>query len=93
MTRAGVAPSPVAFDPFSPRIVSQAALTEGHVYFGACDGKLYALDRRKGTLSWSYDLGLPVVGSPALSGNTLYVTDWDADLYAFTSVAARRSKR
>ena len=77
----------------APRIVSQALVTESTVFFGGCDGKFYALDRRKGTLLWSYDLGLPVTGSPAISGNTLYVSDWDGNVYSFTSMAVKKGKK
>ncbi len=77
----------------SGRIVSQALVTDACVFFGGCDGRFYALDRRKGTLLWSYDLGLPVTGSPALSGNTLYVSDWDGNVYSFTSLAVKKGKK
>ncbi|MCZ6632438.1 MAG: PQQ-binding-like beta-propeller repeat protein [bacterium] len=53
------------------------------VYFGGEDGYLYALDARDGHCLWRYDIGLPIQSSPIFSGNTLFVTDYDGNLYAF----------
>jgi len=74
------------------RISSQAVVSDRYVFVAAADGRLYVLDRRKGTLEWSYDLGIPVLASPALSGNSLYLADWDGNLYRFVSLVARKSR-
>ena len=38
-------------------INSSPAIASGVVFFGAHDGKLYALDARSGAEIWSYDIG------------------------------------
>lgn len=56
------------------------------------DGRVYALEHREGTLKWSYDVGLPIAASPAVSGNTLVVADWDGNLYTFVSLVERKER-
>lgn len=55
------------------------------IYFGGEDGVLYALDVKTGRLLWRYDPGLPIKCSPITSGNALFVSDYDGNLYAFVS--------
>ena len=55
------------------------------VYFGGENGYLYALDVKTGRLLWKYAVGLPVKSSPIVSGNALFVSDYDGNLYAFVS--------
>jgi hypothetical protein len=74
------------------RISSQAVVSDRFVFFAGADGRLYALDRRKGVLEWTYAIGVPVVASPALSGNTLYLADCDGNLYSFVSLVVKKSR-
>jgi hypothetical protein len=74
------------------RISSQAVVSDRFVFVAAADGRVYVLDRRKGILEWSYGIGAPVVASPALSGNTLYVADWDGNLYRFVSLSVKKPR-
>jgi outer membrane protein assembly factor BamB len=53
------------------------------VYLGRDDGDLVAIDRRSGAPVWCFSVGLPVKGSPVVSGNTLFVCDFDGNLHAF----------
>ena len=87
-TGGSVSPLSAAPDPTSGRISSGAIIAGRTVFLGAADGSVYALDRRKGTLKWRYDIGVPITASPAVSGNTLYVADWDGNLYTFVSLVA-----
>jgi outer membrane protein assembly factor BamB len=64
----------------TPAIAGGAA-----VYFGADDGRLYALNPATGAELWRYELGVPVRSSPAIAGNMLFVTAEDGSLYAFVS--------
>ena len=72
------------------RISSGAVVSDRTVFFGAADGGIYALERRRGTLTWHYNVGLPVLASLALSGNTLYVADWAGNLYTFVSLVEEK---
>jgi len=53
------------------------------VYVGSDDGHLYALALEDGELLWKHNLGVPLKGSPVLSGNALFICDWDGNLYCF----------
>jgi len=81
----------VAFGvPSTGRISSQAVVSDRFVFFAGADGRLYVLDRRKGSLEWTYAVGVPVVASCALSGNTLHLADWDGNLYRFVSLVSKK---
>lgn len=55
------------------------------IYIGASDGAFSALDRKTGKLLWKHNTGAPILGSVALSGNTLFGVDFSGNVYAFTS--------
>jgi outer membrane protein assembly factor BamB len=64
--------------------------TEGNLYVGASDNKLYALGP-SGTARWSYETGNTIDASAALtSGGTLYVASADSTLYAMNTTGAVR---
>jgi outer membrane protein assembly factor BamB len=59
--------------------------TDGSVYFGSPDLRVYAFDSGGG-LRWSHLAGLAVYGSPALdSGGRVYVGSCDNRLYTLES--------
>ena len=60
-------------------------MANGLVYFGAYDGVMYALDQATGRKVWSYRIGPPIVGTPALTTNALFVGTLDGRIHAFTS--------
>ena len=58
------------------------------LYIGTAEGELVALDRRTGVRLWHFELlgeesDRAIYGTPALSGNTLYVGGYDGFLYVF----------
>lgn len=58
------------------------------LYIGTEEGQLVALDKRTGERLWLFDLfgeekDRAIYGSPALSGDTLYVSGYDGLLYVF----------
>ena len=57
---------------------------ERTVYAGSGDGVLYALDGETGREVWRYDLGVPTLSSPALSGTGLWTGACDGFVYAFS---------
>jgi outer membrane protein assembly factor BamB len=69
----------------TPGGMSTPCVAGGTVYFGGENGFLYALCQKTGKLLWEYYTGLPIKGSPIISGNSLFVTDTDGNLYAFVS--------
>lgn len=65
-------------DPGSFGINSTAALSDGKIYFGAGDAKLYALDAATGNLVWQRQLGNPdngyhIFASPVIFDNKIYI--------------------
>ena len=62
---------------------STPAVVGDTVYVGSDDGHLYAFRLRDGKLLQRYNLGLPIKGSPVISGNALFICDWDGNLYCF----------
>lgn len=66
-------------------INSTPAVASNIAYFGADDGRLYAVNVTTGLEAWRFDLGVPVRSSPAIAGNMLFVTAEDGSLYAFVS--------
>ena len=65
--------------------MSAPVVTGDVLYAGSENGRLYALDAATGKELWSYNLGLPVKSWPAVSGNALYLSDYDGNLWAFVS--------
>jgi outer membrane protein assembly factor BamB/predicted phosphodiesterase len=64
-------------------VTASPLIAGGAAYFGADDGKLYAVDMTTGTLVWSADLGAPLRSSPAASGSFLIASTVDGTLFAF----------
>ena len=63
--------------------LSTPAVAGTTLYVGGEDGYLYALDAATGDVIWRWDTGVPVKGSPIVSGNMLFVCDYDGNLWAF----------
>lgn len=67
---------------------SEGTLVGEVLYIGTEEGQLVALDKRTGEKKWIFDLegeegDRAIYGSPALSGDTLYVSGYDGRLYVF----------
>ena len=70
------------FDTGSLISSSPAIGADGAVYFGAWDGKLYALNA-DGTLRWTYQTESYISSSPALGPDgAVYFGSWDGYVYA-----------
>lgn len=59
------------------------------IFAAASDGTLYAVNRTTGQVVWSHTTGAPLLNTPALSGQTLIVSDFGGNVYAFTSAPAK----
>lgn len=55
------------------------------IIFGASDGILYAADLKTGLVDWQHEAGAPIFSAVAVSGNTLFVTDFGGNVYGFSS--------
>jgi len=71
---------------------SSPAIANGLVYAGRDDGTVYALDKRDGHYSWSFDTDNFMYGSPAVAnvpgtkGSTVYIGSYDHHLYAIDAL-------
>jgi outer membrane protein assembly factor BamB len=73
------------YERYTGSINSTPAVANQITYFGADDGRLYALNATTGVELWRHDFGVPVRSSPAIAGNMLFVTTEDGSLYALVS--------
>ena len=60
---------------------SQPVLDGGTVYFGASDGRFYAVDVDLGIVRWHYETKAPVFSKPMVAGNRVYFMASDDVLY------------
>ncbi len=67
-------------------IVGGPVVAEGKVYFAGSDGKVYALEATKLGLEWEFQTGDKIWSTPAIDGNTLYITSFDKKLYALDAM-------
>ena len=82
--RAMIYTVPTLGDPASP-VEASPVLSGDIVFVGACDGALYALNRKDGQLLWKHAMGAPVLATVAVSGNALFVSDFSGNVYGFVS--------
>ena len=48
---------------------------DDHFLVGTNDGYVYGLTFEKGSYVWRHEIGLPILATPVLDGNILYVLD------------------
>lgn len=66
-------------------VVSSPIVSQGIVYVGSSDTRLYAINESSGGVLWTWKTGAAVAASPAESNGVLYVASQDQVLYALTS--------
>jgi outer membrane protein assembly factor BamB len=57
-------------------------LSNGKLFAGGSDGKIYSFDSRNGEARWSYDYGAPFNSQPVVSGSRVYIGSEDGNLLA-----------
>jgi hypothetical protein len=62
---------------------SSPAVTDGKVYVGSLDGKVYAFDALTGAFIWNYQTGDAVLSSPAVADGKVFVGSDDGQVLAF----------
>ncbi|HVQ37542.1 MAG TPA: PQQ-binding-like beta-propeller repeat protein [Pyrinomonadaceae bacterium] len=58
-------------------------LSNGTLFAGGNDGKVYAFESKSGAVRWSYDYGQPFIGHPVVSDGRVYLGSEDGNLLAF----------
>lgn len=55
------------------------------VFIGASDGVLYGIDKETGKEVWKHQTGSPIFSTVAISGNSLFASDFAGNVYGFTN--------
>ncbi len=66
-------------------IVGGPVMAWGKVCIGSSDGKVYALDAVTGDREWEFQTENKVWSTPAIDGETLYISSFDKKLYALNA--------
>jgi outer membrane protein assembly factor BamB len=66
-------------------IIGGLVLSEGRIYFGTSDGKVYALEAEGLFEVWQFQTGDKIWSTPAVDGDTLYIGSFDKKLYALNT--------
>ena len=66
-------------------IIGGLAVADGRIYFGASDGIVYALDAVDGHKLWTFETGSKIWSTPTVEGDTLFISDFDHELYALNT--------
>jgi len=64
------------------RVISSPAVENGAVYFGATDGRLYAVEAQGGALLWKARMEASITSSPAVSGDRVFFGCYDGNFYS-----------
>jgi outer membrane protein assembly factor BamB len=59
-----------------------AAISDGRVFVGSTDGRLYALDAATGAIGWVFDTGAAIASTPAVTTDQVIVTSRSGFLYS-----------
>lgn len=71
--------------PYGVDLYSSPAVTNGYVYVGMTDYKVYCLDSKTGEELWNFPTGGIVTSSPAISGGYVYVGSADNKVYCLNA--------
>ncbi len=63
-------------------LTSAAAVSDGIVYIGSADKRLYAVDAETGQEKWHFDTGGIVRSIPAVAGGLVFTGSFDHNVYA-----------
>ena len=74
----GNSPSPSGYD----YLQSSPVVSDGIVYVGSLDGKLYALSADTGQVKWTFATAGKIRATPAVDQGTVFIGSWDNLFYA-----------
>lgn len=72
------------------RLLSSPAVSGARVFIGSTNGRLYAVDRDKGTELWSFASEGPIASSPAVHGDLVYISSLDGKIYAIDAATGKQ---
>lgn len=71
-------------------IRSTAVASATTVFFGASDGKFYALDKHTGKVKWFFNSGYSIESSPALSKGKVFFSNNKQTLFALDAITGKQ---
>jgi outer membrane protein assembly factor BamB len=74
----------------SAAIESSPVSVDGLVYFGAHDGRLFAVAGRSGRIRWAYDTGGRINSSPSVYGHRVCVTNYSGAIFCLRADNGRK---
>ena len=66
---------------------SAAAVASGRVYVGTHDGRVLAVDARRGTIVWQFKAADAIVATPVVAGGRVYCGSFDGHVYALDAAS------
>jgi outer membrane protein assembly factor BamB len=60
------------------------------VYFGATDGRLFAVYVRTGRIKWAYDTGGRINSSPSILGNRIYISTYAGSIWCLNRATGHK---
>ncbi len=66
-------------------VVGGLVLSQGKIYFGSTDGKVYALEAEGLFEKWQFETGDKIWSTPTIDGDTLFIGSFDNKLYALST--------
>jgi outer membrane protein assembly factor BamB len=79
----------VGWFPVGSPVESSPIVRDGVDYFGAWDGRVYALDLERMRVRWTFASGCKITSSAALARGTLYIGDYCGRLLALSRANGR----
>jgi outer membrane protein assembly factor BamB len=64
------------------KVESSPVAVQRLVYFGATDGRLFAVYVRTGNIKWAYDTGGRINSSPSILGNRIFVSTYAGSIWS-----------
>ncbi len=70
-------------------IISGLAYSDGRLYYGSTDGKVYALDASTGGPVWDFETGDKIWATPLIEDGVVYIGSFDNKFYALAATDGR----
>lgn len=71
----------------------QPVIVSGKAYFGAMNGKLFAVDALSGATVWQFSTNGPILGTAAVANNTVVVGSMDSYIYGLDASSGAQKWR
>jgi outer membrane protein assembly factor BamB len=75
------------------KIFSSPTVSNGLVYIGGTDGRLYAVREDDGSMLWSFKTKGAVNSTPAVSGGAVFISSRDGNVYSVDAATGRERWR